>query len=100
MIDAVKSVAANAALEPFIGARIYGRGQRHFPMKPRVENRHLRDRAQQLLDNLHAFQLGGGVKRRELGCGAYRSFHFGRDQNWFFVMWAAVNDAMSHDSDL
>src|SRR5262245_64152620 len=100
MIDAVESVAANAALEPFIGAWIDGRARRHVPMKPRVENRNLRDRAQQLLNDLHALQLGAGVQRRELGSGGDRRLHLGRDQNRLFIARAAMNNAMSHDVDL
>ena len=78
----------------------HARGQRHFPMKPGVENGYLRDGAEQLLDDLHAFQLGGGVKRRELGGGGDRRPRLGCDQNRFFVMWAVMNNAMSHDGDL
>src|SRR5262245_43483916 len=100
MIDAVESVAANAALEPFIGPRIYGRAWRHVPMKPRVENRHLRNMAQQLLNYLHAFQLCACVQRRELGSGGDRRLHLGRDQNRLFVTRSAMNNAMSHDVDL
>src|SRR6266508_2316645 len=100
MIDAVESEAANAVLEPFIGAWIDGRAQRHVPMKPSVENRHLRDRAQQLLNDLHALQLGAGVQRRELGSGGDRQLLLGRDENRLFKARAAMNNTMSHDVDL
>src|SRR5262245_39439465 len=100
MIDAVESIAANAALEPFIGSRIDGRRQRHVPMKPRVENRYLRNSADQLLNNPYTFQLGAIVERRELGGGGDRRLHLGRDQGGFFLMRAAMNNAMSHNSDL
>src|SRR5262249_40542071 len=100
MIDAVESVAANAVFVPFIGAWIDGRAQRHVPMKPSVENRHLRDSAQQLLNDLHALQLCASVQRRELGSGGDRRLHIGRDQTRLSIARAAMNNAMSRDVDL
>src|SRR5262249_54193287 len=100
MIDAVESIAANAALEPFIRAWIDSRGQRHVSMKTSVENRHLSNRTQQILNDLHAFQLGAGVQRRELGSGGDRRLHLLCDQSRFFVTRSAMNDAMSHGVDL
>src|SRR5262245_44659470 len=100
MIHAVESIAMNPAFEPFIGAWIHRRSQRHFPVEPRIENGYLRDSAQQLLDDLHAFQLGMVVERRERGSSGDRRLHRGSDQNWFFVMRAAMNDTMSHDVNL
>src|SRR5262245_60246001 len=100
MIDAVESVAANAALEPFIGAWIDSRAQRHVPMKSSVENRHLSHRAQKLLNDHHAFQLCASVQGREPGSGGDRRFHLWCDQNRLFIARAAMNNAMSHDVDL
>src|SRR5260370_10110045 len=67
MIDAVEPVAANAALKPFVGARIACRRQRHLAMKAGVEDSDLRDRAQKPFDDLHALEFGANVERGKRG---------------------------------
>ena len=99
MIDAVESVAANAALEPLIGAGIDGRRQQHLAMKPGIENGHLRNIAPKLLDNLHALQFRANVEWRKLGHAINGGVHLGRDYDGVFEMRAPMNYAVSHHVD-
>ena len=58
MINPMKSVAMNATLEPLIGPGI-NRGRRwQSAIKSGIENGDLRNSSQDILDNLHAFDLG------------------------------------------
>src|SRR5262245_47464226 len=100
MIDAVESVAANAALEPLIGTRIDRRGQWHLAVKTGIEDGHLSNSTQKILYNLHAFQFRPNVERSEIRHAVDGGPHFARDHHWFFKMRTAMDDAVSHDVDL
>src|SRR6266480_7139085 len=94
MIDPVKSVAANTVFEPLIRPRIHRRSRRQSAMKSGIENRDLRNSAQELFNNLHAFEFGAIMERSESrNVGDSRSY-FGSKRNRFFVFRAAMHHAV------
>src|SRR5579872_3930533 len=65
VIDAVKAVFANAFLVPTVWPGINCRRQGNCTMKSRVKHRNLWNRTQKLLNDLHAFEFGAIMQRRE-----------------------------------
>src|SRR6266702_2443763 len=97
MIDPMKSVAADVVLEPLIRPRIHRRGLRHLTMKSRVEDRDLRDWAQEPFNDFHAFEFGAIVERSENRSLGDSSTYFGSKRNWCFVFRAAMHHAVADD---
>src|SRR4029077_7462354 len=97
MVDPMKSVAANAFLEPFIRTGIDGRRCGHLLVKSRIENRDLRNVSQNLLDNVHAFQFCLNMQRRKCRNALNFRVHNGRNCDWIREMWAAVHHSVSDD---
>src|SRR4029077_2998798 len=97
MVDSMKSVTANAFLEPFIRTGIDGRRNGHLLVKSRIENRDLRDASQNLLDNFHAFQFCLNVQRRK--CRNALNFRVDLESNcgWIHEMCAAAHHSVSDD---
>src|SRR5215813_11923814 len=100
MIDAVKSIAANAALEPVIRSRIDCRRRRHLAMKSRIEDGKLWNSSQYALDDLHAFQCGGGMQRSKVGDGRNCGAHLVRDRDGLLEVHASMDDAVPHSINL
>jgi hypothetical protein len=67
MVDAMESVAPNAALEPFIGSGIDSRRSRHLAMKPGIENGNLRNASEKIFDDVHSLKLSANVQWRKRG---------------------------------
>src|SRR5215472_6807253 len=82
MIDTMKSVSANAALVPLIRTRIDRSGWWHLVMKRGIENGHLGNRAQEILDNLHAFQFGANMQWCERRYAFYGGAYFVCNYHW------------------
>src|SRR5208283_606090 len=100
MIDPVESVAANPALKPLIRTRIDRRGWWYLAVKRGIEDGHLGNSAEKILDYLHAFHFGANVQRRKRGHAVNGRAHFGRDRYGDLEMRATVDHTMSHDIDL
>src|SRR5438132_12484223 len=100
MVDAVESVAANTAFEPLIGPRIHNRRLRHSAVKSGVENRDLGNRTQQLFNDLNTFEFSAIVEGSESRSLGNSRFHFGSEQDRFFVFRAAMHYAVSGNINL
>ena len=68
-------------------------------MKRRVKNRDLNNSFQKMIDNLHTFEFGAIVKRREFRNAGNRMLHDVVDENRFFKARAPVDDPMAHDAN-
>src|SRR5271166_1717852 len=100
MIDPVESVSPNALLDPLMWTGINRSGLWHLAMKSGIENRNLRNRAENTSDNLHTLEFGLNMQGRERGDAGDRRAHLGRDDNGILEMGAAVDYAMPDRVDL
>src|SRR5258707_14863127 len=100
VIDAVESEAPDSPFEPFVGTRIDGGGLRELRVESRVKRRDLRDGAEHLRHNFHAFELGTIVKRSERGHVCDGGFYFWRDERGLLKKRAPVHDPMASDGDV
>ncbi len=69
-------------------------------MKAGVEDGDLRHRTQQFRDNLHAFQFGAIVERREDGNAFDRRLDLSGNERRLEMLRTAMNDAVSDNVDI
>src|SRR5215813_2038855 len=100
MTDAVKSIATNALLKPFIGARVDCSSEGQLAVKRCIEYDYLRHRWQHLLNGLDAFQIGRVMGRSKNGKTLDRCFYLGRDEGAFSILLASVDNAVTDDINL
>src|ERR1700675_1153457 len=100
MIDTVESVSTNPLLDPLIGTGISCRRLWHLAMKASIENGDLRNRAQNIFNNLHAFEFSADMQWGERRHACDRRAHLGRHDYGILEVRAAVDDTMPHGFDL
>src|SRR5213079_3200147 len=93
MADAVKAIAANALLVPFVGSRIDRSRHLDGAVKGRVKNRHLRDFANHSFGRLNGLEVGAVVQRRERRQASDGCFYFGSDERRLPVVAPAVDNS-------
>ena len=69
-------------------------------MKSRIENGDLRNRAQNTINNLHAFEFSADVKWGERRHAGDRRAHLGCHDHGILEVRSAVDDAVPHCFDL
>ncbi len=98
--DAVKSVAPDSPIQPFIGPGINISGGLQRGVKPSVEDRHLaHPGADDAIHGLNGRQLQPVVRGREFGLLHDCRANLGCDHNASAILGSAVHDAMSHYID-
>src|ERR1700686_504153 len=99
MIDSVKPIAPDSALEPLIRPRINDSIVRHGAMKSGIEDRDLGFARKQLLGNFNPLQSCLVVQRcngRNVGNGL---LNFWRDNCRLVKMWPTVNNSVAGYGD-
>src|SRR3954466_15059953 len=97
MINAVKSIAANALLEPFIRAWIDCCRHRQFTVEGGIEYGHLRHGSQHFFDNLDGFQFRLIMEWSEFGNTRNRRLHLRRNERGFGERWPSVDNSVADD---
>src|SRR5208282_6623945 len=97
MVDAMKSITANALRYPLVWSWVDGSFLGHVGVKGRIKHGDLRNATEHLLDDFDSIQSGGIVERRKCGHAIDRRLHSGCDERGRLVFPAAVHDAMAHN---
>src|ERR1700674_1343941 len=99
VIDAVKSVPANALREPFERTGVDGGRFRQSAVKTSVEDGDLENGAKAILDDFDAFQFGAIVERRESGHARYCGLYVRREGGCLFKVYSTMHDTMTYYVD-